>query len=133
MSTDDENKQFDELRRSLLAAYGANVSRWPEGAKEARDPTPATEVALAEAEDIDRLLEAASAPVPSKLQIENMLKDVRKTTGTEAYVLPTRRFFILPLGALALAVMLGIIVGQSLTYGERHRATAFGFHYLDII
>lgn len=104
--------------RALLAAYGADPERWPVGEQEAAERLLATDPVLAaevaEAEALDRLLNALPAPAPSPA-LRVALKDIpdRARLGWAGRLASLWPFGPpwRPAAGLVAAAVLGIFVG----------------------
>lgn len=133
MTKRDMDDEHRERLHELIAAYGAEVGRWPTEARallggdaleDAVDPA-----SVADAQRLDALLRWAQPPAP----------DVAATARLTAAVVgapcepvaPRRRpslmASLLPAGAVALAVMLGVIVGQALPQALTSPGTGHGY------
>lgn len=137
MSEDRTEKQSVTIRQIMLETYGADPRRWPEVSPDAGNDAGAasveTELALAEAQRLDALLDMAPPPVPDAQRIERMVAALARQDDTlsAGYSLPTPRFVILPASALAIAVVLGIFVGQVLPNSTMESAQSMADYYMD--
>lgn len=135
---DMTSRRFDEL----IAAYGADLRRWPDEAQHLLNDVAVDSVCaqqqLFEAERLDRLLNTAPPPVPDGFQIERMLAINSAEIPAFAADMPLflsriLRKPMLPIGALALCMLLGVMVGQILPSAASTDHDWLAMYYFQVV
>jgi hypothetical protein len=111
--TGTENKQHARFR-DLIDTHGAAPDCWPAEdrawAEALSETDPEARVLLAEADTLDRQLNTVAAPSPSAALMGRILAAV--PSGENGWRLPSWLFPLWrPVGAMAVALMLGLAVG----------------------
>lgn len=130
----DDNQQNKKPRlerlRAVVAAYGADRSRWPERDRADFTDADLTNEAMAsdtgEAQALDALLARASMPVPAQVAAADITARITaadtadKVVGMDDHRLAVRHaaspgtnFYWPAAGLLAASLMIGIFLGQS--------------------